>query len=197
MRAALAMATEVQQGLLPQEPPKVPGLDVAAHSHYCDETGGDYFDFLPTPHRPPSTLTVACGDVTGHGVAAALLMAGVRAILNFAPVLLPERNQVRLKNVDLRTYLEEASFLLAPSRVLSPLKSVVADSMLLANRSPPTHSAPSKTAATMPASNAAFKATRGLTNHTVAIRTCVNIARIPPRELDNTSAIHIGNRSAT
>jgi sigma-B regulation protein RsbU (phosphoserine phosphatase) len=75
------MANEVQQGLLPHGPPDVPGLDVAAHSTYCDETGGDYFDFLPTAHRPPGVLTVACGDVTGHGVAAALLMASVRGVL--------------------------------------------------------------------------------------------------------------------
>jgi redox-sensing transcriptional repressor len=46
----------------------------------------------------------------------ALAAAGVRAVLNFAPVSLPERDQVRLKNVDLRTYLEEASFLLTPPR---------------------------------------------------------------------------------
>jgi redox-sensing transcriptional repressor len=42
----------------------------------------------------------------------ALAAAGVRAVLNFAPVTLPERDGIRLKNVDLRTYLEEASFLL-------------------------------------------------------------------------------------
>ena len=56
----------------------------------------------------PAAAAIECYD--------ALAAAGVRAILNFAPVLLPERNKVRLKNVDLRTYLEEASFLLSPSR---------------------------------------------------------------------------------
>lgn len=43
----------------------------------------------------------------------ALVAAGIRAILNFAPVALPDRPTVRLKNVDLRTYLEETSFLLS------------------------------------------------------------------------------------
>lgn len=42
----------------------------------------------------------------------ALAAAGIRAVLNFVPVTLPERETVELKNVDLRTYLEETSFLL-------------------------------------------------------------------------------------
>ena len=45
----------------------------------------------------------------------ALITAGIRALLNFAPVPLPEKSGLRLKDVDLRTYLEEASFLLEPS----------------------------------------------------------------------------------
>jgi serine phosphatase RsbU (regulator of sigma subunit) len=85
MRHSLSVANEVQQGLLPAAPPAVPGLDVAGYSAYCDETGGDYYDFL-LPHAspdgsPPRALTAVVGDVTGHGVAAALVMAGVRAVL--------------------------------------------------------------------------------------------------------------------
>jgi redox-sensing transcriptional repressor len=56
----------------------------------------------------PAAAAVECYD--------AVAAAGVRAVLNFAPASLPERDQVRLKNVDLRTYLEEASFLLSPPR---------------------------------------------------------------------------------
>jgi len=52
----------------------------------------------------PAAAAVECYD--------AVAAAGVRAVLNFAPVSLPERDNLRLKNVDLRTYLEEASFLL-------------------------------------------------------------------------------------
>jgi redox-sensing transcriptional repressor len=52
----------------------------------------------------PAEAATACYDV--------LVEAGIRAILNFAPVALPERGKVRLRNVDLRTYLEETSFLL-------------------------------------------------------------------------------------
>src|SRR5262249_60874106 len=70
---------EVQRRLLPATPPKVRGLEVAGHSTYCDETGGDYYDFLVLDQAAPDQVLVAVGDVMGHGVAAALVMAGVRA----------------------------------------------------------------------------------------------------------------------
>ncbi|NLX14609.1 MAG: SpoIIE family protein phosphatase [Phycisphaerales bacterium] len=81
MRQALDLAMEVQQHLLPNEPPKIKGLDIAGRSIYCDETGGDYYDFLDLSKLNPHTLGIAVGDVTGHGIAAALLMTGARALL--------------------------------------------------------------------------------------------------------------------
>jgi sigma-B regulation protein RsbU (phosphoserine phosphatase) len=81
LRHSLSVAMEVQQRLLPAGPPEVRGLDVAGHSTYCDETGGDYYDFLVLDRAAPHSVLVALGDVMGHGVAAALVMAGVRAVL--------------------------------------------------------------------------------------------------------------------
>src|SRR5204862_7586156 len=81
LRHSLLVAMEVQQRLLPPGPPRVPGLEVAGHSTYCDETGGDYYDFLVLDEAAPGRLLVALGDVMGHGVAAALVMAGARAVL--------------------------------------------------------------------------------------------------------------------
>jgi sigma-B regulation protein RsbU (phosphoserine phosphatase) len=78
---SLGVAMEVQRRLLPAKAPQVRGLDVAGHSTYCDETGGDYFDFLALDKAAPDQVLVALGDVMGHGVAAALVMAGVRAVL--------------------------------------------------------------------------------------------------------------------
>jgi sigma-B regulation protein RsbU (phosphoserine phosphatase) len=46
MQQALDLAKEVQQSLLPEKDPQFPGLDIAGKSIYCDETGGDYFDFF-------------------------------------------------------------------------------------------------------------------------------------------------------
>ncbi len=81
LRHSLGIAMEVQQRLLPSSPPQVRGLDVAGHSTYCDETGGDYYDFLVLDKATSDAVLVVLGDVMGHGVAAALVMAGVRSVL--------------------------------------------------------------------------------------------------------------------
>jgi sigma-B regulation protein RsbU (phosphoserine phosphatase) len=81
IRHSLSVAMDVQQRLLPARAPDIRGLEVAGHSTYCDETGGDYYDFLVLDRAAPDAVLVAVGDVMGHGVAAALVMAGVRAVL--------------------------------------------------------------------------------------------------------------------
>jgi sigma-B regulation protein RsbU (phosphoserine phosphatase) len=82
LKEAMNLAMEVQQNLLPAAPPAVPGLDIAGRSLYCQETGGDYFDYI-FRSGPAGTqrLCVAVGDVVGHGISAALLMTTVRALL--------------------------------------------------------------------------------------------------------------------
>ena len=50
-------------------------------SLYCDETGGDYYDYIRLPWLGSDVHTIVVGDVSGHGVSSALLMAGVRAYL--------------------------------------------------------------------------------------------------------------------
>ncbi len=81
LRESLALAMEVQQSLLPGRPPTPAGFDLAGRSVYCDETGGDYYDFLDLSDQEPGLVGVAVGDVSGHGVSAALLMTTARAIL--------------------------------------------------------------------------------------------------------------------
>jgi sigma-B regulation protein RsbU (phosphoserine phosphatase) len=81
MKQALDVAMEVQQNLLPKKIPRVSGIDIAGQSIYCDDTGGDFHDFLDTGRHNGYQLGVAVGDVSGHGIQAALLMATVRAFL--------------------------------------------------------------------------------------------------------------------
>jgi sigma-B regulation protein RsbU (phosphoserine phosphatase) len=76
---SLTIAQEIQQSLLPAEDPNVPGLDIAGRSQYCESTGGDYFDFIDVSTLDDRKLLIAVGDVVGHGVGAALLMAAARA----------------------------------------------------------------------------------------------------------------------
>jgi sigma-B regulation protein RsbU (phosphoserine phosphatase) len=81
IRQSLYLAQEVQQTLLPRQNPQLEGLDVAATIVYCDETGGDYYDFPDTSKTHPGDFTVTIGDVSGHGIPAALMMATARAFL--------------------------------------------------------------------------------------------------------------------
>jgi phosphoserine phosphatase RsbU/P len=77
-KQAMTIARNVQQGLLPKSAPDLPGWEFGWKSIACDETGGDYFDFVPLPD---GRLGVAIGDVSGHGMGPALLMASARSFL--------------------------------------------------------------------------------------------------------------------
>jgi sigma-B regulation protein RsbU (phosphoserine phosphatase) len=81
LQESLRLATEVQQNLLPESDPSVPGFDISGISLYCDETGGDYYDFLTIRENAPGQAGIVVGDVSGHGIQSALLMASARASL--------------------------------------------------------------------------------------------------------------------
>lgn len=84
MRKSLDLAKEVQQNLLPAAPPQISGLDIAGQSIYCEETGGDYYDFFATNDHK---IDVMVGDVAGHGISSALLMTTARANLRLRSAL--------------------------------------------------------------------------------------------------------------
>jgi sigma-B regulation protein RsbU (phosphoserine phosphatase) len=94
LQQSLDLAMEVQQRLLPRSDPEIAGLDVSGTSIYCDETGGDYYDFLDLSEIEPGKLGVVLGDVSGHGISSALLMASVRASLRQRTALRGKIGQV-------------------------------------------------------------------------------------------------------
>jgi sigma-B regulation protein RsbU (phosphoserine phosphatase) len=81
IRRSLGIAMEVQQHLLPRNAPAIEGLDIAGQSIYCEETGGDYFDYLPAGKNGQKKIKIVVGDVSDHGIASALLMTTARAFL--------------------------------------------------------------------------------------------------------------------
>ena len=81
MRQSLEIAMEVQQNLLPKDDPVFDGLDIAGKSIYCDETGGDYYDYFEFGEHRTGKIGIVLGDVSGHGISSALLMATARAFL--------------------------------------------------------------------------------------------------------------------
>lgn len=81
MKRSLELAMEVQQHLLPKEHPRIKGLDIAGKSIYCDETGGDYYDFIKAGPNEDGKIGIVVGDVSGHGIPSALLMTTARAYI--------------------------------------------------------------------------------------------------------------------
>jgi serine phosphatase RsbU (regulator of sigma subunit) len=92
----LATARQVQQHFLPQERPTLVGYELFDYYHPADVVGGDYFGYTPLPD---GRLAIAVGDVAGHGVPAALLMARLCADARYCLVTTPvPRDAVRMLN---------------------------------------------------------------------------------------------------
>lgn len=87
----LRIAREIQQHLFPKSAPVLPQFDIAGVSRPADATGGDYFDYLP---MLDGRLGLIVGDVTGHGVGPALLMAETRAYLRLLSMSSDDLGQI-------------------------------------------------------------------------------------------------------
>jgi sigma-B regulation protein RsbU (phosphoserine phosphatase) len=74
----MALARDIQRGLLPETAPRLPGFDIAVTNEPCYEVGGDYYDFLPLG---PDALLVVIADVEGKGISSAMIMSNVQATL--------------------------------------------------------------------------------------------------------------------
>lgn len=85
MRRELDSARQMQLSMLPRESPRIDGLDIAAVSLPAAEVGGDYYEYFKASDEG---VELAIGDVSGHGVASALLLSGLRSCLY---LLQPER----------------------------------------------------------------------------------------------------------
>ncbi len=77
LRQALEMGHRIQATFLPSALPQIPGYDVAAWWQPAEFVSGDYYDWLPLK---AGRWGFAVGDVSGHGLAASLIMATVRAM---------------------------------------------------------------------------------------------------------------------
>jgi serine phosphatase RsbU (regulator of sigma subunit) len=80
-RRWLAQAMEVQQNLMPNSGSVWDGLDIAGRSLFCDQTGGDYYDYFEKSDSASRTISIVAGDVSDHGLPSALLMTTARAFL--------------------------------------------------------------------------------------------------------------------
>ena len=78
LAAHLKTAATIQQRLLPQTPPTLPGFDINGVLRSSTSVSGDFFDFIPLDD---GCLGIAIADVRGKGIPAALLMVMIRTAL--------------------------------------------------------------------------------------------------------------------
>ena len=75
----LEEARQLQLAMLPKELPQLPNLDIAVYMQTATEVGGDYYDFHV---GIDGTLTVVCGDATGHGLKAGTVVTITKSMFN-------------------------------------------------------------------------------------------------------------------
>ncbi|MBL0713597.1 MAG: SpoIIE family protein phosphatase [Desulfosarcina sp.] len=80
-RKSIAQASEIQRNLMPKDRLEIEGMQIAGRSDWCDETGGDYYDFFTRGGKDKSCVGIVVGDVTGHGLPSALLMTTARGFM--------------------------------------------------------------------------------------------------------------------
>ena len=79
LQLELVYAAQIQARLLPRGYPEIPGFDLAAKCLPAKQVGGDFYDWQQVS---PTVFDLTLGDVMGKGMAAAMLMATVRAALH-------------------------------------------------------------------------------------------------------------------
>ena len=78
LQRELGLAREIQQGLLPDGPPDITGYQLVGWNRPAEETGGDGYDFITLD---AGRLGVILADASGHGIAPALIVAQLQAML--------------------------------------------------------------------------------------------------------------------
>ena len=93
----LEIAKQVQARLFPQTLPPLKTLDYAGICIQAREVGGDYFDFLKLGR---DQVALVIGDISGKGIAAALLMANLQANLRSQSPVALDQPQRLLRSVN-------------------------------------------------------------------------------------------------
>jgi sigma-B regulation protein RsbU (phosphoserine phosphatase) len=105
LEAELEFTRQVQQALLPQQVPQIPGLSLAVFSRPAQFVSGDYFDFL---EFGDGAAGLAIADAMGHGISASMIMTSLQTALR---TLVPEsRSAVEVLERVNRYYLHNSHF---------------------------------------------------------------------------------------
>ena len=114
MREELQYARELQLSMLPDCAPALPWVDICSVSLPATEVGGDYYDYFVEEGR----IALVCGDVAGHGMAAGLVLAGLRSGFTLLRESLHDPAAVLRRLHDLVTHTSRRRMLVTVSVVL-------------------------------------------------------------------------------
>lgn len=92
----LEEAKQIQESMLPKVFPKLTGFDISAGLITSTEVGGDYYDFF---EEDDQTVYVICGDATGHGTAAGMMVSIIKSALNGIPFMPVNQILEKLNNI--------------------------------------------------------------------------------------------------
>jgi sigma-B regulation protein RsbU (phosphoserine phosphatase) len=108
MKKEMQIARKIQQTLLPQSIPKIPGLQIESYYESAKDVGGDYFDFIEIDK---DRFGAVVADVSGKGVAGSLIMTMVRTILRREALISPSPHSlISLTNYMLRNDIPDGMF---------------------------------------------------------------------------------------
>ena len=79
LKDALAIASDIQKGLMPRGEPDITGYTVSGFQESCYAVGGDYYDYIK---RENGNIWLVIADVAGKGYPAALTVANLQAMLH-------------------------------------------------------------------------------------------------------------------
>lgn len=109
LKRELEIAHAVQQSLLPQENPKMPGVNISGVCIPAADVGGDYYDYFYIDRH---TIGIAIADVAGKGISAAFYMAVVKGMmLSLAPIISSPKRLLSVLNKKLFGKMDRKLFI--------------------------------------------------------------------------------------
>ncbi len=104
----LAVASQLQRDILPLKNPQVNGLSIVAKNRPASEIGGDSFNIISVKDK----VFIYVGDVTGHGIASALIMTMVNSLISvFAEIYANAFDIVRYTNKHIKKHVKKAMYM--------------------------------------------------------------------------------------
>lgn len=114
----LQAAAVIQKSLMPSDPPKIAGFDIVGWNRPADETGGDYYDWVPLDD---GRIAICIADVTGHGLGPAMITCFCRAYARTAlRVESRVASAIKRLNTELVNDLGDGRFVTFATLVITP-----------------------------------------------------------------------------